>query len=86
MKYYLYILQTQDNTLYCCITLDVEKRFNEHLSGKGAKYTRAHKPLKIVYKKEFETKSEALKEEIRIKKLPRAKKLELIATQGVDKL
>ena len=86
MKYYLYILQTQDNTLYCGIALDVEKRFNEHLSGKGAKYTRAHKPLKIVYKKEFETKSEALKEEIRIKKLSRAKKLELIATQGVDKL
>jgi len=86
MKYYLYILQTQDNTLYCGIALDVEKRFNEHLSGKGAKYTRAHKPLKIVYKKEFETKSEALKEEIRIKKLPRTKKLELIATQGVDKL
>ena len=68
MKYYLYILQTTDNTLYCGIARDVQKRFQEHLSGKGAKYTRSHKPLKIVYTKEFENKSEALKEEIRKKK------------------
>ena len=47
MKYYLYILQTQDNTLYCGIARDVQKRFQEHLSGKGAKYTRSHKPVKI---------------------------------------
>lgn len=78
MKYYLYILQTVDNTLYCGIARDVEKRFQEHLNKKGAKYTRAHKPEKIVYTKEFETKSEALREEIRIKKLTREEKLKLI--------
>ena len=44
----------------------------------AAKYTRAHKPLKVVYTHEFDTKSEAMKEECRIKKLPRIKKLELI--------
>ena len=75
MKYYLYILQTTDNTLYCGIARDVQKRFQEHLSGKGAKYTRSHKPLRIVYTKEFENKSEALKEEIRIKKLSKKEKL-----------
>ena len=79
MKYYLYILQTTDNTLYCGIARDVQKRFQEHLSGKGAKYTRSHKPLKIVYTKEFENKSEALKEEIRIKKLSKKEKLRLIS-------
>lgn len=79
MKYYLYILQTTDNTLYCGIARDVQKRFHEHLSGKGAKYTRSHKPLKIVYTKEFENKSEALKEEIRIKKLSKKEKLRLIS-------
>lgn len=79
MKYYLYILQTTDNTLYCGIARDVQKRFQEHLSGKGAKYTRSHKPFKIVYTKEFENKSEALKEEIRIKKLSKKEKLRLIS-------
>ncbi len=78
MKYYLYILQTQDDTLYCGIARDVKKRFLEHLSGKGAKYTRAHKPVKIVYTKEFENRSEAQKEEYRIKHLTKEEKLKLI--------
>ena len=79
MKYYLYILQTTDNTLYCGIARDVQKRFQEHLSGKGAKYTRSHKPLKIVDTKEFENKSEALKEEMRIKKLSKKEQLRRIS-------
>ena len=79
MKYYLYILQTQDNTLYCGIARDVQKRFQEHLSGRGAKYTRSHKPVKIVYTKEFENRSEAQKEEYRIKHLSKEEKLKLIS-------
>ena len=79
MKYYLYILQTQDNTLYCGIARDVQKRFQEHLSGKAAKYTRSHKPVKIVYIKEFESRSEAQKEEYRIKHLSKEEKLKLIS-------
>ena len=55
-----------------------EKRFEKHKQGLAAKYTRAHKPVKVVYTSEFDTKSEAMKEECRIKKLPRYKKLELI--------
>lgn len=77
-KYFTYILLTEQNTLYCGYTDDVEKRFQAHLEGKGAKYTRSHKPIKIVYQKEFETKSDALKEERRIKKLSRFEKLKLI--------
>ena len=80
MKYYLYIIKTIDDTLYCGIALDVLKRFDEHLnSKKGAKYTKSHKPDKIVYIDSFEDKSSALKEEYRIKKtLSRAEKLALI--------
>lgn len=78
-KHFVYILLTERGTLYCGYTDDVEKRFNDHLSGKGAKYTKANKPVRIVYQKEFSTKSEALKEEYRIKhKLTRQEKLELI--------
>lgn len=81
MKYYLYIILTVDDTLYCGITPDVAKRYKAHLEGKGAKYTKSHKPLKIVYLNEFVDKSSALKEEYRIKKtLKRKDKLELIET------
>ena len=78
-KFYVYMILTERNTLYCGYTDNVEKRFNEHKSGKGAKYTRANKPVKIVYIKEFSSKSEAQKEEYRIKhKLTREQKLQLI--------
>ena len=77
-KYYVYILLTEKNTYYCGYTDDVEKRFNKHLEGKAAKYTRAFKPIKIIYQKEFETKEAALKEERRIKKLTRQEKEKLI--------
>ena len=79
MKFYLYIIETEDNTLYCGIARDVLARFEEHKTGKGAKYTRSHKPKTIVYVDIFEDKSSASKEEYRIKKtLSRSEKLELI--------
>lgn len=78
-KHFVYILLTERNTLYCGYTDDVEKRFEQHKSGKGAKYTRANKPVKILWQKEFSTKEEAMKEEYRIKKtLTREQKLALI--------
>jgi len=79
MKYYLYILETVDNTLYTGITPDIKKRFEQHLNKKGAKYTISHKPKEIVYLNIFENKSQASSEEYRIKKkLLRKEKLELI--------
>ncbi len=77
-SFYVYILLTEDNTLYCGYTDDIERRFKLHCEGKGAKYTRSHKPVKIVYTKEFTTKIEAQKEEYRIKHLPKKEKLKLI--------
>lgn len=79
MKYYLYILKTLDNTLYCGIARNVLARFEEHKAGTGAKYTRSHKPEKLVYVDIFEDKSSASKEEYRIKKtLTRHEKLAFI--------
>ena len=74
------MLLTENNTYYCGYTDDVEKRFQAHIDGKGAKYTRANKPIKIVYQKEFETKSEAMKEEARLKKMKRQEKLDFLAS------
>ena len=81
-KYYTYVILTENNTLYCGYTDDVEKRFEAHISGKGAKYTRANKPKKIIYQARFDTKSEAMKEEYRIKHLTREEKLEFIKTHN----
>ena len=72
--FYTYILLTANNTYYCGYTDDIEKRYKKHLSGTGAKYTKANKPIKIAYFKSFETKSQAMKEECRIKKMSRIDK------------
>ena len=77
-NFFVYIILTERNTLYCGYTDDVERRFELHKSGKGAKYTRANKPLKIVYTKKFPNKIDAQREERRIKKLSRTEKIELI--------
>ncbi len=82
--HYVYILLTERNTLYCGYTDNIEKRFQAHLEGRGAKYTRANKPVKIVFQQEFDTKQDALHTEYMIKKLSRAQKLELIkSTQNL---
>jgi putative endonuclease len=77
-KYFVYLILTKDNTLYCGYTNNLQKRFEAHLAGKGAKYTRMHKPLKIIYSKEYPTKEEAMQEEYRIKQLSRKEKEEFL--------
>ena len=76
--YYTYMVRCSDDTLYTGYTDDVEKRIKVHNSGKGAKYTRSRLPVELVYFKEFETKSEAMSEEYRIKQLKRTEKEKLI--------
>lgn len=73
--WYVYILLCSDNSLYTGSTNDLDKRFSTHQNGKGGKYTRSHKPLKIIHSEEFPTKSEALKREIEIKSWKRIKKI-----------
>ena len=77
--WYLYILECADGTLYTGITLDLERRLGEHNGGQGAKYTRARLPVKMVYHIEVADRSRASKMEYRVKKMPRAKKLEIIS-------
>lgn len=77
--YHLYILRCADKTFYTGITVDLERRIGEHNSSKlGAKYTKGRRPVRLVYSKKFKSRSSALKEECRIKKLSRAEKMEII--------
>ncbi len=76
--YIVYIIQCADSTLYTGITTDLERRIKEHNNSKlGAKYTKIRRPVKLVYSQEFENRSEASKEESRIKKLSRQQKIKL---------
>lgn len=72
--WYLYLLECTGDSIYTGITTDVARRFAQHVSGKGAKYTRSRKPLRIMAQLRFETKSEALKAEIEIKRMSSAQK------------
>lgn len=78
--WYVYILKCADNTLYTGITVDVERRIEEHNTHNklAAKYTRARRPVKLVYQEELKTRGLATKREMAIKKLKRSAKVELI--------
>ena len=77
--YFVYIIQCADQTFYTGITTDLDRRIKEHNSSKlGAKYTKIRRPVKLVYSKEFINRSEASKEESRIKKLSRQQKIKLL--------
>ncbi len=80
--YFVYILECSDGTLYTGITTDVKRRINEHNSSNlGAKYTKARRPVKLVYVEEFENRSDVSVREDDIKKMTREQKLQLINSE-----
>lgn len=77
--WYVYIVECSDGSLYTGITTDTDRRVMEHnFSFKSAKYTRSRRPVKLVYKEETHSRSEASKREYQIKKYKRSKKQNLI--------
>lgn len=80
--YFVYILLCADGTFYTGITSDIARRLDEHNhSDKGAKYTKNRRPVTLVYSESCPDKSEALKREIKIKKLSRIQKEMLVKGQ-----
>ena len=78
---YTYILKCKDDSLYTGWTNDLKKRITSHNAGKGAKYTKASRPVELVYYEEFQTREEAMKREYAIKQLSRKEKEALIKTR-----
>lgn len=78
-RWFVYLILCGDDSLYCGIATDVARRFSEHESQgpKSAKYLRGRLPLKLVYQREVGNRSEATREEMRIKKLSRKQKIEI---------
>lgn len=86
VPYHLYVLRCADGSLYTGITTDLSRRLREH-NGEGptrtagARYTRARRPVELVYSRRFKDRSAASIEEARIKKLSRDEKLKLVSVQ-----
>ena len=79
MKYFVYILECNDGTLYTGWTTDIDKRVVAHNGLKtGAKYTSARRPVKVVYSEECAGKKEAMRREYEIKKMTRIQKMKMI--------
>lgn len=77
MPAFVYLLRCADGTLYCGWSTDPERRLRQHQAGTASRYTRARLPVELVYRREFATRSEAMREEVRIKRLPPADKRRL---------
>ncbi|MDD2915802.1 MAG: GIY-YIG nuclease family protein [Gallionella sp.] len=78
MNWHCYILRCADDTLYCGITNDLDKRLAAHNAGSASKYTRVRVPVELVFTEPCADRSTASKREMEIKNLKRADKLKLI--------
>jgi putative endonuclease len=78
----VYLLRCADDSLYCGWTTDVERRVAAHNAGTASRYTRSRRPVELAVAFEAADRSAALREEARIKRLPRAAKLALIESAG----
>lgn len=79
---YVYIVECSDHTYYTGWTTNLEQRIKAHNEGNGAKYTKARRPVKLIYVEELLDKSQALKREYAIKQLTRKQKELLIINQN----
>jgi predicted GIY-YIG superfamily endonuclease len=82
--YYVYILRCKDGSYYTGHAKDVEKRFEMHKKGRGARYTRMHEPEELVYIEQLENRGEAMKRERMIKKFSHDRKQQLIFENGTS--
>lgn len=80
MTWFVYILECADRSLYTGITVDVDRRFAEHAAGKGARYTRAHPPHRVLARFPHPDRSSASRAEAAIKRLTAAQKRALAAS------
>jgi putative endonuclease len=78
MAFFCYLLECADGTYYCGWTKDVERRVLTHNRGQGARYTRARRPVRLVYVEELENQSEAMRREHRLKQKSHEAKTRLI--------
>jgi putative endonuclease len=81
VAWFTYLVRCADGTLYCGVSTDVSRRVEEHnTSPRGARYTRSRRPVALVWRRRFRTRSAACREEARVKRLDREDKLALVTS------
>jgi putative endonuclease len=75
---FVYLLRCADGTLYCGWSTDLERRVRQHEAGAASRYTRSRRPVELVWSAACADRSEAMREEARLKRLTRAEKRALI--------
>jgi len=85
MPFYVYILLCSDGSFYTGYTQNIDARARLHACGKGARYTRAHKPKKVAHVELFDSRVKAMKREREIKKMTHQQKFNLINSQKAHK-
>jgi putative endonuclease len=73
--WYVYLIECRNGSWYAGITNDLDARYAAHAAGKGARYTRANPPVKLLGARPFPDRSAASRAEHEVKRLPKAKKL-----------
>ena len=84
MNWWVYIIEASDDSLYTGITTDLQRRFQQHLNGSGAKYFKGRRPVRFVFTESKHTRSSASIREAQIKKLSRASKKDLITKSLIE--
>jgi len=84
MDWKVYLVRCSDNSLYCGVTKDIKTRIAQHNEGKGTKYTKSRRPVELVAVSREMTKSDALKLEYSVKKLPGDKKINACMKGGLS--
>jgi len=84
-RHFVYIVECRGGTYYTGYTPDIEKRLKLHNAGRGAKYTRDRRPVKVVWSKEYKYFKRAFKKEMAVKKLTRKQKEKLVKEYGKTK-
>ena len=85
-KWHVYIIRCSDNSLYTGITTDMERRFQQHLTGRGAKYFAGRKPLQVIFLEKGHSRASASRRENTIKALSRAEKDRIVDKNCCEKL
>jgi putative endonuclease len=82
VPYYVYIILCKDDSYYTGYTSDLDSRIRLHLNGKGARYTKMHRPEKLVYVETFASRTEAMRREKKVKRLDHGQKFELVNSRN----
>ncbi len=84
MPFYVYVLLCRDGSFYTGYTKNLDERTRLHKSGKGARYTRMHKPKRVAYVELFDSRAKAMKRERAIKKMSHQQKLNLVNSRSTQ--